>query len=186
MELKAKMILLIGKKTHRKINSGFTLVEILLVVILLAVVAGLAIPNLGRSLTGTMLNDSTQQIAYLMRYAQMKAMSQNKIYQLVFSDDRTQFWLVHEAEKKEGASDKDKFIRLDGRWGRTWTVPEELKVVAPQEKINFAADGTIEKLRISVCLKEKDQCLYVSTQEQQGYVDILEALPAPPSEETES
>ncbi|MBU4333896.1 MAG: prepilin-type N-terminal cleavage/methylation domain-containing protein, partial [Candidatus Omnitrophica bacterium] len=48
-------------------KSAFTLIEIILVVLLLSVIAGLTIPNFRNSFRKVKLQNSANNIAYLMR-----------------------------------------------------------------------------------------------------------------------
>jgi len=142
------------------------MVELLLVVIILAVVAGLAIPNFSRSYVRLKLTQTAHQLSYGMRYAQSRAIRQNLQHKLVFDTNFKQY--VLQTQAAVGESD---FKRISGRWGRMFIIPTEIELQSPQHEVNFFPDGKIDRLRMYLC--QKDQCLTVSTKEQQGYVDVF-------------
>src|SRR5512142_3121172 len=67
---------------HR--NQGFTLVEMLVVVALLAILITIAIPNLGAIKDSADVRGATQAIAMDLNLAKMRAISQSKKSRLLF------------------------------------------------------------------------------------------------------
>ena len=65
MGLKAVMI----SRTGINEKFGFTLVEILLVLLIIGIIAGLSIPNVSRTYTTFLLNRTTNDLSSLIRYA---------------------------------------------------------------------------------------------------------------------
>jgi len=63
-------------------KSGFTLIELVVVVALLAVVAAVAIPTYQLLLSQAQLNSATTQVADLMRLQEQKTVTEQKIYGL--------------------------------------------------------------------------------------------------------
>ena len=60
-------------------KSGFTLIELVVVVALLAVVAAVAIPTYQLLLSQAQLNSATTQVADLMRLQEQKTVTEQKI-----------------------------------------------------------------------------------------------------------
>ena len=156
--------------------KAFTMIELLLVVIILATIATLAIPNFSRSFVRLQLEQTANHISYVMRYAQSRAIQKNLQQKLVFNANFREYTLQQEAFSPEETTPEKKFGKIFGRWGQTFSIPAGIEVQSLQNEINFFPDGKIDRLRIYVC--QKDQCMTVTTKEQQGYVDVYnERLP---------
>jgi len=163
-------------------ERGFTLVEIMLVVILLTVVAALAIPSFSHSYKNIQLHNMATNLSYAMRYAQSLAISKGKTVQLVFDDQRQNYWLRQESgefDDVENFNPQD-FERIPGRMGRTQKISEELTVDLPESQINFFPDGTIGQTDIQICPVScrsseancLEKCLTVSTKIQAGRIYV--------------
>jgi prepilin-type N-terminal cleavage/methylation domain-containing protein len=70
--------------TSRRISAGFTLVEILLVVVILAVAAGIAVPSFSRSFRGAKLRNSVRMVLMAHRSAQSKAVLGQRYVAILF------------------------------------------------------------------------------------------------------
>ena len=70
-------------------NKAFTLIEMLLVLIILSVIVGLTVPNFGKSVNTFELKKTANDIVYLVRWAQSRAINENVNYQLAFLNDFT-------------------------------------------------------------------------------------------------
>ncbi|MBI3617245.1 MAG: prepilin-type N-terminal cleavage/methylation domain-containing protein [Candidatus Omnitrophica bacterium] len=80
-----------------KRDRGFTLIEILLVVVIMAVIAALAVSNFSRTYAGIELRKAADDLAYRMRYAQSYAVTKNTRARLEFDPLFTQYWLTRPA-----------------------------------------------------------------------------------------
>ena len=147
---------------------AFTLVEILLVVVLLGVLAGLAVPNFTKSFADLQLKDTTDNLAYLMRYAQSRAILRKNPQKITFNTERTAFWLLEKSSDDPGAD----FERISGRMGRRFSVPREIAVECAGDDIVFSKNGKMDKARIYL-KNQQDQYYTVSTQDQAGYIQVF-------------
>ena len=66
-------------------QAGFTLSELLVVVSIIGIVAGLSLPNLSRSIDNARLNGATQRLAAVYQEARLRATQSNSIYSIVVS-----------------------------------------------------------------------------------------------------
>jgi len=66
-------------------QNGFTLIELVVVLVIIAIGAGLFVPNIGAWLTNYHLRCATRDIVSTMRTAQMKAISNNIQYRVNFN-----------------------------------------------------------------------------------------------------
>ena len=66
-------------------NEGVTLVELVVVLVIIAITAGLLVPNIGAWLPNYRLRSATRDIVSTMRAAQMRAVSNNIQYRVNFN-----------------------------------------------------------------------------------------------------
>jgi len=71
-----------SKKLNKK---GVTLIELVIVMVIIAIGAVLMAPNIGRWLPNYRLRSATRDITSTLRTAQMKAVSTNMQYQILFT-----------------------------------------------------------------------------------------------------
>ena len=66
-------------------QAGFTLTELLVVVAIIGIVAGLSLPNFTRSIDNAKLKAATQQLAAMYQDARLRATQSNTPYQVLLS-----------------------------------------------------------------------------------------------------
>ena len=169
-------MILTTKEVVKK-TGAFTLIEILLVVVIMAVIAVLAVPNFSRTYAGIELRKAADDLAYRMRYAQSYAITKNTRARLEFDPLFTQYWLTRPTgslrEQSEDEAAQDAFERLTGRLGQSISLPRDVRLSFEDgdPSLFFYPDGTIDKRRISLCRGE--DCVFVSTQKQRGQVHVF-------------
>ncbi len=67
-------------------QKGLTLIELVVAVVIIAIMAGLLVPNIGAWLPNYRLRSAARDIASTMRTAQMKAVSNNISYRVNLDD----------------------------------------------------------------------------------------------------
>lgn len=158
-------------------GAGFTLIELLLVAVLLAVVAGLSVPNLSKLYSTFQFRTAARHISYLMRYAQSLAIIHQKEYRLCFSVDRAEYWLEEEAGVEDPAGvdriDGEKnFQRIKGSKGRIFVLPKDLVLKIQNDTLLFYPDATMDKAEI-LLINSTQKEIIISTQERRGQIDIF-------------
>lgn len=152
-------------------KNGFTFVEIMLVVLLLAIIAGLALPNFRQTYAGLKLKTASEDLANLMRYAQSRAVTRGHKIQLEFQEGFSGYLLK---ENVAVSPEKENYERIKGRFGRRFSFPVAIEAEASQNQIIFYPDGSIDKSYIVVCEPRKESaCMTLSTKEQRGAVLIF-------------
>ena len=152
-------------------ESSFTLLEIILVVLIVAVIAGLTVPNFSKTYADIELKKGAEDLAYLMRYAQSRGVMKNIKTRLEFNPEFSEYWITEAVKDDEGEQEKE-FKRIPGRLGRRFNVPLGIKIELEDEFIYFYPDGSMDKEYIHVCNEKR--CLVVSTKEKRGDVLVLE------------
>jgi prepilin-type N-terminal cleavage/methylation domain-containing protein len=148
-------------------KNGFTLIEMLLVVVILGILAGLTVPNMYKCYQSLKLKKAVEDMAFLMRYAQSRAIIQNAVYRFHLNGDLSKYWI----NKKDGPEQKNGNFKMPSRFQRPFSVPEGVIVRSSVHSLDFYPDGTIEKAQINLCVSK--DCYGVSTKEQNGYVQII-------------
>lgn len=103
------------KKRRRRVGrEGFTLLEILLVVVIVGIAAAVAVPTFARSFRGAKVRASTRTVLGMHRNAQTKAVLGQRYMALLFDERKGTLELV-----EQGAPDpkKDSFFGAVGGGG---------------------------------------------------------------------
>lgn len=151
-----------------KNNQGFTLIELLLVIVVLAVITALSVPNFSKSFTQLELKKTAQNIAYIIRWAQSRAINDNLSYRLVFLNNSRQYRILRAAAPTETSST---FAPIPVQMGRIFNVPASIKITSPAT-VDIYADGSLEKVRIQ--LENSTTQMIISSMELRGKVFVLE------------
>jgi len=151
-------------------DKGFTLIEIILVMVLLGIVAGLSFPNLSQRFYQIQLHQQSDQLAAMMRYAQSRAIIDGKNCRIAFSPDQSGYWL--EQERASSEEDVVSYQRLSGRLSKGNVFTKEVSVEKETEEVMFNPDGQMDRIEITLCYQEK--CRVVSTKEISGYIYVFD------------
>ncbi len=157
---------------EKRFLTGLTFIEVILVLVIIAVVAGMAAPRFAQNFVELQVGRTANDIAYLMRYAQSRAITKNRTVRLEFEPGLSRYWLTQSMEENFSKEESKDFERISGRMGRVEKVPDKVRVEARSLPIQFYPDGSTDRMRVYVCHKEN--CLTISTQEQRGAVHVFD------------
>jgi type II secretion system protein H len=99
-------------------HEGFTLLELIVVMVILATVLALAGPSLRGFFGSRQLQDTAAEILAMTQFARSQAISEGVIYRLNFNTTERTYWLT--------AWKKGSFLRLETNTGRTHTLPKDM------------------------------------------------------------
>ena len=111
-----------GPTRQPRRSSGFTLIEMIAVALLMALVAGLALPNLGFRSQQAVL-DEAESVASLIEFARQRAVMTGTPQRLVFDLDTQRYWL--EQNRRPRREEPEAPVR--------WSEQRELPMFAPRE-----------------------------------------------------
>ncbi|MDD3374464.1 MAG: prepilin-type N-terminal cleavage/methylation domain-containing protein [Candidatus Omnitrophica bacterium] len=154
-------------------KKAFTLIELLMVLVLVALIAGLALPNLLKGRTYIELKQTAKDMARVMQYAQQRSVIDNREYQMQIDSSENRYWLMAEVLSDDVIMIEKEFEKIPGRMGKVLTIPEKIEVQAEKETIHFYPNGLVEKVQIN--LTDQKNKIVVSTKEQRGSVYVYEA-----------
>jgi prepilin-type N-terminal cleavage/methylation domain-containing protein len=81
-------------------SSGFTLIELVMVLVIIALVVGITAPSLGQFITARKTADAASQILALAHHARNAAIAEGRTYRLVLDEQSGAYWL----EVQDGAN----------------------------------------------------------------------------------
>ncbi len=134
-------------------QKGVTLIELIVVMVIIAIGAALTTPNIGGWLRTYRLRSATRDVASTLRLAQIKAVSANTTYQVVFDtvnnsyiiqyQDTTNAWVI------EGATQiLPTGIRFNTTFGNVASFSPN-SVIASSGDVNFNnTKGMTKKIRL--------------------------------------
>ena len=126
-----------AKGAGRGATGGFTLLELIVVLVIVGLVTALAAPRMIGSLTRAHLRTSVQKVASALRYARSQAVSQRAIYSAVFDFEKN--GCVIDAKKETESDDPDSEVdeqaaETDGSGenkaseAKSYELPETVKI----------------------------------------------------------
>src|ERR1700733_6283915 len=75
-------------------SSGFTLIELILVLVIIAIIAAIVMPSVSAFSAGRSSQNTASQIVVLANYARAQAAAEGRIYRLNFDTTKQTYWLT--------------------------------------------------------------------------------------------
>ncbi len=94
----------------RKRQSGFTLMEMMIVVAVLAIMAAIAIPNFMSLLPGMRLNGAARQVMGDLMAARMNAVKENNRFRVFFNSPGTNQYQILDDDNNNNSADTGEAI----------------------------------------------------------------------------
>jgi general secretion pathway protein H len=90
-------------------SKGFTLLELIVVLVIISLMMALVTPRLIGSLTKTNLKTSAQKISSFLRYARSQAVSEQTVYHAVFDFEKNSLYIKNEKPQ----DDEDTYFKAE-------------------------------------------------------------------------
>ena len=107
-------------RKHPAGAKAFTLLELILIMIILCTVLAMAAPSLRGFFTSRQLNDMTEQILAMTRYAKVQAVFESRYHRVNFDPYQRFYWISSLRESQ--------YERLDNNFGNLYSIPAEIDV----------------------------------------------------------
>ncbi len=114
-------------------SRGFTLIELLLLMVIIAIVAAIAAPTLSGFGRGRRLENATNQLMAVARWARTRAISDGLVYRLNFDMNAREYWLSVQLDDGSGL-----FGDVQEEFGRHFTLSDDINIAA---NIQMQPDG---------------------------------------------
>lgn len=142
-----------GTRGSRRLSvGGFTLLELVLVMIIICTVLGMAAPSLRGFFSSRQMNDAAEHLVAVARYAKVQAVYQSRPYRLNFEryeKDVYEYWL--------SSVDKGEHKRLENDFGNRFRLPKGIEVDFKNfstssgiSYIDFSPEGYSRQCRIEL------------------------------------
>ena len=136
--------------TRRRAHSGFTLLELVLVMVIIAIALSIAAPKLRGWSRGRDLRDAADQFVNLTRYARAQAASDGQTYRLTIDSDKGTYQLT----KLDG----QRFVAVAFDFGEAQHVPDGYHIeiaqqassVTPATSIDFFPSGRAQAAQVKI------------------------------------
>lgn len=146
-------------------NSGYSFLELLLAVVILTLAAASVVPSWGRGTDSLMIGNAVEDMAFTMRYAQLRAVTEAKEYRIRTDEVQMMYWL------EERDADKRTWRRTRSVPGTGVKLSSGFQLESSCGGVLFYPDGQIDPCEIRMCRQER--CRMISTK-QRGRIHVLD------------
>jgi len=130
----------------RKSLTGFTLIELTLVTLLILVLAGLSAPLFKKTLSDLSAKNISFDICKLANYAQEMAVLERANYKIAFDFKNGKYQLL----KLSSQPPPPVYKKMPGRFGRLFGLPQGLSLSGSSSGVVFYPDGHCDEIRVDV------------------------------------
>jgi len=152
--------MVVGQANRYTTRQGFTLLELILVMIILCTVLSMAAPSLRGFFSSRQIKDIAEQMVALTRYAKTQSVYESQYYRLNFDPDKRQYWL--------SCLEKGDYQRLKNDFGSKFIIPADISI----EFENVAQDGSLFYVEFKP-EGYSNQCRIMLADDNRNYIDVV-------------
>ncbi|MDD2702661.1 MAG: prepilin-type N-terminal cleavage/methylation domain-containing protein [Candidatus Omnitrophica bacterium] len=114
-------------------NKGYTFIELICVVIIVGILAGISVPQVKNVFLGVQLESTAQELRSFMDYVRQRSFLERVVIRIHISPDEAEYWAAESGSVK----------RL-----KTFRIPSGIHIESDKEEIFFYPDGKSDKADI--------------------------------------
>jgi len=139
------MTLPIGSDPRHQ-SAGFTLLELLIVILIMAVIVGVSVPRFRRTFGHLQLQVFANNVVRLFSYARNRAVTRREVLRVHFDVAGRQYWLAQAKENLlEGESE-----RIASKFNRISSIPETISLEPSASEVTFYPDGRVDRFEMVI------------------------------------
>ena len=139
-------------------RTGFTLIEILLVIVLVSIFVGLVIPRIGILFFDYEFHSTVSRIEKVIQFASYDAVINKTLYRLSIDRHEKSFCLY----QKKAHDDQKEFENVPGKVGSVLVLPENIELShVTTDTIYFFPDGSSTNATFSLTHKNEKTVSFV-------------------------
>jgi prepilin-type N-terminal cleavage/methylation domain-containing protein len=160
-----------GSDRHRyRPQAGFTLLELLVVLLIMAVLAGVSVPQFRGTFRHLQIQVVASDVATLLTYAGRRAVASGEMLRVHFDVEGRRYWLVTAPQ----GSPEGTFEKISGKFGRVSAVPAHISFAHSTRDVTFYPDGRAD--RFEMLISDDSPLSYrLATDVRTGRVKIVES-----------
>jgi len=144
-----------SKKNLPKTQLGFTLLELMLVVLIAAVLAGMSVPMFRKTFNNLQFERCCWDLAALLNYAGQRAIFSRTEYRFRLNTDEAKFWIEYNGLPV----------------GNIYYLPRGISIIADKKELIFYPNGSADKATITVTSGARSRIF--TTEGTRGHVKIV-------------
>jgi type II secretion system protein H len=133
-------------------RKGFTLIEVIIVVVIMGAAIGLAVPSIGKSLGKMKLKSAVRKFSAVLRYTRQMAISRKKEYTVTILSN------------KDDAVFQYKYIKVERKGNKKDAFSDDEEIEASESRVTNFTDKNIQKKKrvidlgkIQISYQQKDR-----------------------------
>lgn len=130
-------------------RTGFTLIELILVIFLILTILGLSIPLFKKTFFDLSAKDASLTVSKLINYAQEMSVLGRKSYKITFDAKNGKYQLF----EVDLSATPPVYKRASGRFGRAFNMPQGVSYSASKKEMVFYPDGHCDAVKLKVMSK---------------------------------
>ena len=147
-------------KSYASRKDGFTLLELILVLFLMGLTAGIVLPFVVSTLDRVKLQSEARQISSALQFARSEAITKKTLFTFNADIDNNQYWLANPKEKEVTQTKTlDETVKIKNYQGTEETVSDGTFIINFYPRGNSSA-GTIH---LQSSIAESDELVYAIT-----------------------
>jgi prepilin-type N-terminal cleavage/methylation domain-containing protein len=153
-------------------RSGFTLIELIFVLVLVASLAGLTTPLFRRTYAAVAVQEAAHNLARTMDYARQRAVMEGLTYRVQLDGSQSAYWLSVEKNPETPGV----FSDVKTSWGRRVRLPRGVDLKTDLPWVAFYPNGTATPADVQVA-ETSGRTSRVSVDPILGQASVHDAVP---------